>query len=395
MKLSTKLWIGLGGLAVLSPLGLILPEKFKAGDAWGEWDAEKIKEFVGYVPKGLQKLSSLWNAPLRDYTFKSWQNLGIKHVSLAYVVSAIIGIALCFGIVFLLGKFLLKNDRDAGSSKKADGFIERSILNAVGFIQATVSNDETAARHGFLQGRDPRFKSLGIVVLVCCVLVSKSVIALSGFYLTGIILALVSSISLGFFLKRTLLFVPLFSFFIVVPAIFSNISPGEPVFSFTVFSNHVSITRQGLGAALIFFMRVLASVSFAVLLVLTTRHHVLLKVLRIFKVPQVFVMTMGMCYRYIYLFLDTVQKTFLAIKSRVGFVSSTKAGQKITAMNMAGLWLKSYRMQTQVYDAMLSRGYSGEPKVLEEFKAGTIDGVLLTISLLTLAGTLWLNRFFR
>jgi energy-coupling factor transporter transmembrane protein EcfT len=52
-------------------------------------------------------------------------------------------------------------------------------------------------------------------------------------------------------------------------------------------------------------------------------------------------------------------------------------------------------MQTQVYDAMLSRGYSGEPKVLEEFKAGTIDGVLLTISLLTLAGTLWLNRFFR
>jgi energy-coupling factor transporter transmembrane protein EcfT len=62
---------------------------------------------------------------------------------------------------------------------------------------------------------------------------------------------------------------------------------------------------------------------------------------------------------------------------------------------MAGLWLKSYRMQTQVYDAMLSRGYTGEPKVLEEFKAGTIDGVLLTISLLTLAGTLWLNRFFR
>ena len=234
---------------------------------------------------------------------------------------------------------------------------------------------------------------MGIVILLCCVLVSKSVIVLSGFYLTAIILAFVSSISLGFFLKRTLLFVPLFSFFIVVPAIFSPITPGDSVFSFTVFSHHVSITRQGLGFAMIFFMRVLASVSFAMLLVLTTRHHVLLKVLRLFKVPQVFVMTMGMCYRYIYLFLDTIQKTFCAIKSRVGFVSSTKAGQKIAAMNMAGLWLKSYRMQTQVYDAMLSRGYTGEPKVLEEFKAGTIDGVLLTFSLLTLAGTLWMNRF--
>jgi cobalt/nickel transport system permease protein len=216
---------------------------------------------------------------------------------------------------------------------------------------------------------------------------------LSVFYLACIILAISSSLRIGFFLKRTLLFIPLFSFFIVVPAIFNGITPGDPVVAFTVFSHHVSITRQGLDSALIFFMRVLASVSFAILLVLTTRHHVLLKVLRILKVPQVFVMTMGMCYRYIFLFLDIIQKTFLAIKSRVGFIHSTKAGQKIAAMNMSGLWLKSYRMQTQVYDAMLSRGYMGEPKVLEEFKGGTIDGVLLTISLLTLAGTLWLNRF--
>ena len=284
---------------------------------------------------------------------------------------------------------------NAGFSPKANGFIERSILGAIGFIQGTVSNDEIAAKQGFLQRRDPRYKSLSIAILLCCVLASKSTIVLSIFYLAGITLALVSSINIGFFLKRTLFFIPLFSFFIVVPAIFSTITPGEPVFAFSIFSNHVSITRQGLGSALIFFMRVLASVSFAILLVLTMRHHVLLKVLRIFKAPQVFVMTMGMCYRYIFLFLDIIQKTFLAIKSRVGFVSSTKAGQKIAAMNMAGLWLKSYRMQTQVYDAMLSRGYTGEPKVLEEFKAGAIDGIFLTFSLFALAGTLWLNRFFR
>lgn len=281
----------------------------------------------------------------------------------------------------------------AKGPRNADGFIERSILGAIGFIQGTVSNDEIAGKRGFLQSRDPRYKSLSIAILLCCVLASKSAIVLSAFYFTAIILALVSSIRIGFFLKRTLLFVPLFSFFIVVPAIFSSVTPGDPAFSFTVFSKHVSITRQGLGSALIFFMRVLASVSFAILLVLTTRHHVLLKVLRIFKVPQVFVMTMGMCYRYIFLLLDIIQKTFLSIKSRVGFAASAKAGQKIATMNMAGLWLKSYRMQTQVYDAMLSRGYTGEPKVLDEFKAGVIDIVIVTFSLLAFAGTLWLNRF--
>ena len=283
---------------------------------------------------------------------------------------------------------------NAGLSTKANGFIERSILGAIGFIQGTVSNDEIAGKCGFLQSRDPRFKSLSIAILLCCVLASKSTIALSGFYITAIILALVSSINIGFFLKRTLFFIPLFSFFIVVPAIFSNITPGESVFSITVFSNHVSITRQGLGSALIFFMRVLASVSFAIILVLTTRHHVLLKVLRIFKAPQVFVMTMGMCYRYIFLFLDIIQKTFLAIKSRVGFVSSTKAGQKIAAMNMAGLWLKSYRLQTQVYDAMLSRGYAGEPKVIEEFKAGTVRHCFINILLIIIRGNAMAEPIF-
>jgi PDGLE domain len=110
MKLTTKLWIGLGGLAILSPLGLIIPEKFKAGDAWGEWDAEKIKELTGYVPSGLKKLSSLWNAPLPDYSFKGWENLGMKHLSFSYIICAVIGIALCFGIAYLLGKFLAKKE---------------------------------------------------------------------------------------------------------------------------------------------------------------------------------------------------------------------------------------------------------------------------------------------
>jgi len=387
MKLSTKLWIGLGGLAILSPLGLMLPQLFKAGDAWGEWDPQKIKSLVGYVPKGMDKLSSLWKAPLSDYSFRPWQNLGIKHVSLAYIVSAVIGIALCFGIAYLLGKYLAKKETRRG------GFIERSILGTIGFIQGTISNDAMAAKRGFLQCTDPRYKSVSVFIILCSILITNNAFVLGCFYLIAVLLSAASLINIGFFLKRTLLFVPLFSFFIVMPAIFGTVTPGDTVFSLTAFSNRISITRQGLDSALILFERVLASVSFAILLVLTTRHHVLLKVLRIFKVPHVFVMTMSMCYRYIYLLLDIIQKTFLAVKSRVGFVRSGKTGRKIATMNMAGLWLKSYRLQTQVFDAMLSRGYTGEPKVLEEFKAGALDGVFLTFSLLALAGTLWLNRF--
>jgi cobalt/nickel transport protein len=108
MKTITKFWIGIAVLIVLSPLGLILPDHFKAGSAWGEWGADEIQKLVGYVPKGLERLSSLWSAPLPDYAFKGWEEKPLANLSLAYVSSAVIGILLCVGVVFILGKFLSK-----------------------------------------------------------------------------------------------------------------------------------------------------------------------------------------------------------------------------------------------------------------------------------------------
>jgi cobalt/nickel transport protein len=110
MKTVTKLWIGLGALALLSPIGLFLPEYFKAGDAWGEWGTDTIKDLVGYVPAGLEKISSLWSAPLADYAFKGQEAASLGNLSFSYIISAVVGIALCVGGAFLLGKLLARKD---------------------------------------------------------------------------------------------------------------------------------------------------------------------------------------------------------------------------------------------------------------------------------------------
>jgi cobalt/nickel transport protein len=110
MKITTKLWIGLLVLILLSPLGLFLPEHFKAGSAWGEWGLKETKELVGYIPQGLEKLASLWNAPIPDYAFKGWQDKGLPHLSLAYIISAIVGICLTVILILLIGKFLVKKN---------------------------------------------------------------------------------------------------------------------------------------------------------------------------------------------------------------------------------------------------------------------------------------------
>jgi len=108
MKITTKFWIGLGVLTVLSPLGLFLPEHFKSSPAWGEWGASEIRQLVGYLPKGLEKFSGYWNAPLPDYAFKGWETKPWISLSLAYIFSAVIGMLVCVGVVLILGKFLSK-----------------------------------------------------------------------------------------------------------------------------------------------------------------------------------------------------------------------------------------------------------------------------------------------
>ena len=108
MKTITKCWIGLGVLALLSPLGLLLPEHFKAGSAWGEWGADEFQKIIGYVPQGLQKLGDLWKAPLPDYAFKGWEEKGLTHLSFAYIVSAVLGVVVVASLAWLLAKVLAK-----------------------------------------------------------------------------------------------------------------------------------------------------------------------------------------------------------------------------------------------------------------------------------------------
>jgi cobalt/nickel transport protein len=111
MKTTTKLWIGIAILAALSPIGLYLPEKLKAGSAWGEWGTDQIKGMLGYIPSGLEKVSSIWNAILPDYAFKGWEEKALGHQSIAYIISAIIGIVLCIGGAWLIGKLLTKKEQ--------------------------------------------------------------------------------------------------------------------------------------------------------------------------------------------------------------------------------------------------------------------------------------------
>lgn len=77
-------------LAVIAPLGLIAP-----GFAYGEGTTQDVQNAFGYVPRGLQDLSSLFSAPLGGYDLPFLQGDTLLRAAIGYEVAGVVGILLC------------------------------------------------------------------------------------------------------------------------------------------------------------------------------------------------------------------------------------------------------------------------------------------------------------
>ncbi len=209
-------------------------------------------------------------------------------------------------------------------------------------------------------------------------------------------LAACSRVPLRLFLKRVWIVVPLFTLLVVLPATLNVVRPGAPLlvlfrlarpvhlWVWTI-PQEVAVTRQGAQAALLLVLRAGASVSLAVLLTLTTRWAVLLRALRVLRVPAVFVSVLEMTYRYVFLLMQTAAETFTARRSRSVGRTGAAEGRRFATGAMGGLWARTHATGEEVHRAMVSRGYSGEPRTLSPMRLGAGDALWALIVLLVVA----------
>jgi cobalt/nickel transport system permease protein len=252
---------------------------------------------------------------------------------------------------------------------RASSHMERSLARFAELLSETVFAEETASAHGVLQRVDPRVKTAGLLLLVAAASLSHSITVIAGLYAVGLMLAGASRVFSLSFLRRVWLFMPLYTAIIALPALF--LSPGQPLLRGP---GPLVITRQGAHAAAFLVLRVATSVSLVLTLVLTTSWPALLKALRTLGLPRTAVLLLLLTYRYIHVLLTTTGAFFLARQSRkVGPESREGAGRWIGAV-LATLLDKSYRMSQDVYLAMQSRGFRGEPVVLDDFRLKASDG---------------------
>lgn len=245
-------------------------------------------------------------------------------------------------------------------------FINRTLRNIARYIQESMYSEEYAKREGLLQKVDSRIRLIVLVGSAFFVVCAGSIEMILILLLISLVLATASKIPIGSFLPRVWFFVPIFAGVIAIPAMFNVVSPGRDlieIFSFETW--HLSITEEGLRAATILVLRVASSVSFIVLLPLTTRWNDLMNAMRVLKIPKTFVLILSTTYRYIFFLLDSVNKMLLSMKSRDVGKLGVRKSWRIYAPMVSALFIKSYSLNEKVYLAMMSRGFSGEVRTAE------------------------------
>jgi len=255
--------------------------------------------------------------------------------------------------------------------KRKPGFVEKTIAGIALSIETAVFSEENARRDGFLQRRDPRMKVAAFIVLIVAAGLSRDWLALAGLYAVVFAAAFASEIDIKLFLKRVWFGIPLFSGIVVLPSIF--IVGGQALFHVPLGFYTLHVSRAGTEAAGIFVLRVGVSVSMAILLILTTKWADILKSLRFFRVPNIFVLILAMTYRYIFLFLHTINGMFLARKSRVVARTSGKEQRWWVVSSIGVLMSRSFRMSDEVYQAMLARGFDNQYRTLTYFEMRAAD----------------------
>jgi cobalt/nickel transport system permease protein len=271
--------------------------------------------------------------------------------------------------------------------KKRRNVLESTLGEVSHALEQSLFAEEVAHRPGLLQSLDARVKIVTTLALLIAVSLSRNLWVIVLIYAAAAILAAASSIALGFFVKRVWLFMPFFTLIIALPAFFAV--PGPPLAHLPL---GLVITRTGTLTALFLLLRVSTSVSLGLLLVLTTPWNTLLKALSVLRVPDTFILILGMTFRYIYLLLSTLDDMLLSRKSRVVGKLHGAAQQAVIGATAGTLLGKSLALSGDVYLAMQSRGYRGTPKTMDTFQMRGRDWAW-GAGLIAFAGLMiWLGR---
>ncbi len=297
--------------------------------------------------------------------------------------------------------FLLASEFHQLPSKQGDArqhlpFIDRTLHKVAGFIKTGYLQGETASGKGLLQRIDARVK---ILFLLCFIIQVNTVhqiptqLYISAFLL---VLYLLSHLNVIDIYKKILLFSFFFGFLVIAPAALNVVTDGKIILNLYHFQEakqfwiyhipaEIGLTKEGILVVAKLYLKVINSLTITFLVFYTTPFIEIIKSLKVFKVPDMFLLIITMTYKFIFILAHTVQETYFALKLRWWKKVRNSEADSIIAGRIVYIFHKSWRRYEEVFSAMIARGFTGRVDFcyLRKITKGDIYflGLFLAVSL--------------
>ncbi|MBC2396218.1 energy-coupling factor transporter transmembrane component T [Clostridium tetanomorphum] len=261
-------------------------------------------------------------------------------------------------------EWLLKKDNYIPEKDK-DAFINKSILSM--FEVLTRFRLQTEYRANKL-GINAVIKLITTFVLIIFVSLTKSFtfVLISNVFLL-VLINFLSINEIKYILKVSFV-VAIFTLIILLPSVFLG------------YGNN----------ALMITLKVLVSVASVNILADTTQWNDLIRALKVFHVPDMFIFVLDITIKYIMVLGEFSLSMVYALKLR----SVGKSDNKSASLSgiVGTMFIKSKEAAEEMYGAMECRGYTGEYKVYNKFKFRLADYICILANVLFIITYFYFDR---
>jgi cobalt/nickel transport system permease protein len=269
-------------------------------------------------------------------------------------------------------------------------FLDKTLMNSATAVKSIYVQAENASKENFIQKISPHIKLISLIYLVLIIsFVShhKAQIIITIFIFALFIMARLNIFKVY---KKIFFLAFIFGFIVVLPASLNIITPGKIIFNIITINKplhfwiytipqNIGFTENGLKVVSLIFLRILNSVSLAMLIIFTTSFPSFIKSFKILGVPDTFLMIISLAYKYIFILSRTIEETYFALKSRLsGNIKNSKIRELISG-RIFFIFKKSMIIYESTYYAMVSRGYQGKVLLHSQKKLTAMDFVTLII----------------
>ncbi len=245
--------------------------------------------------------------------------------------------------------------------------LEKGVRHLAELVQDSYIQWECSRRDGLVQSLDPRLKVAFLAIFLIVISLKRTVAPQVGIGLCGVALMASSRLDLLFIGRRVAWAALLFGVLIPLPSLLNLFGNGHVLLPlFTLPQGHhlwyyripatIGITAEGMHGMALLTLRIGNSLGLSLLVLHTTSFPDLIKALRLFRVPDSFIVVITLSYKYVFAFSRTIIEMHLAKKSRLLGTMDGAQSRRWAAGRIAGLFHKTQRRCEEIYKAMVARG---------------------------------------